>query len=152
MIAQLLDATWEVLETMSLARADSWEACAAPAAENGTHMTGMVGLAGSFSGMLAIHCREEVAADLASRMLGTDTRDPAVVQDAIGEVANMVAGAFKLRLARRGDRLNISLPTVIAGRDFRIESPSSSRRQTRHIATDIGDLFLDLIIENGQPA
>jgi len=57
-------------------------------------------------------------------MLGLETEEvsPEEVRDAIGEVTNMIAGHVKSRL-QGGDEVAISLPSVIAGKDFVLQHP-----------------------------
>jgi len=42
--------------------------------------------------------------------------------DAIGEIANMIAGNFKNKLAGMADRCMLSVPTVITGSDYNCRS------------------------------
>ncbi len=49
-----------------------------------------------------------------------------IVQEGAGELANMIFGQLKLRLNGRGHALKMSLPSVIAGRNHRIQSAVSS--------------------------
>jgi CheY-specific phosphatase CheX len=46
--------------------------------------------------------------------------------DAIGEVANMVAGNFKNKLTGMGDKCMLSVPTVISGEDYNFHSSADS--------------------------
>ena len=55
--------------------------------------TAMVGLAGQLCGLLTLRCSSQSAALIASRMLGVSVKEAdAEMWDAIGEIANMVAG------------------------------------------------------------
>ena len=94
----------------------------APAPVSGD-FTAMVGLAGQVCGLLTLHCSAHSAALMASRMLGAEVKesDPQM-WDAIGEIANMIAGNFKNKLTGMGDRCVLSVPTVIIGRDFALFS------------------------------
>lgn len=89
--------------------------------------TAMVGLAGQLCGLLTLHCSAHSAALMASRMLGVDVKesDPQM-WDAIGEIANMIAGNFKNKLTGMGDRCMLSVPTVITGSDYSLRSMTNA--------------------------
>ncbi|QXE89050.1 chemotaxis protein CheX [Geomonas subterranea] len=90
-------------------------------------VTSMVGLAGSHSGILAIHCPKKLALLVTSNMLGMDvTEVDDDVNDAMGEIANMVGGDVKHIFSPKGADINLSIPTVIYGNDYALESISSA--------------------------
>lgn len=90
-------------------------------------VTSMVGLAGSHSGILAIHCPKKLALLVTSNMLGMEvTEVDEDVNDAMGEIANMVGGDVKHIFSPKGADINLSIPTVIYGNDYALESISSA--------------------------
>jgi chemotaxis protein CheX len=150
MITDLVDASKEVLETMAFAKIEGWQSGRPPTVVSGYHLTGMVGLTGALTGLIAIHCDKDFALRLASNMLGDETlENERVVLDAVGEVANMIAGSFKMRLSSNGTPVNISLPSVVSGSDYRVENPSQTRREVIEFQSDFGAFFLELVVENG---
>jgi len=81
--------------------------------------TAMVGLAGALCGMITIRCNKETAQNLAAQMLGENAKsDPSMVGDALGELCNMVAGNFKSKITSLADHCMLSVPTVIWGEDY----------------------------------
>jgi chemotaxis protein CheX len=91
-------------------------------------LTSMVGLAGSYSGILAIHCPKILALKVTSNMLGMDVTDiNEDVNDAMGEIANMVGGDVKHIFSPKGADINLSIPTVIYGSDYVLESISTAQ-------------------------
>jgi len=90
-------------------------------------LTSMVGLAGSHTGILAIHCPKALALRITSSMLGMEvTEIDDDVNDALGEIANMVGGDVKHIFSPKGADLNLSIPTVIYGSDYMLESMSNA--------------------------
>jgi chemotaxis protein CheX len=90
-------------------------------------LSAMVGLAGSHSGVLAIHCPKELAIRITSSMLGMEvTEVDEDVNDALGEIANMIGGDVKHIFSPKGGDLNLSTPTVIYGSDYILENMSSA--------------------------
>jgi chemotaxis protein CheX len=92
-------------------------------------ITAMVGLAGRLCGVLSINCDHKSAALVISKMLGVnpENADPQL-SDAMGEIANMVAGNFKNKVAGLGDDCMLSTPTVITGGDYSLHSLGDSVR------------------------
>jgi CheY-specific phosphatase CheX len=48
--------------------------------------------------------------------------------DAIGELTNMIAGVFRLRMAEQGESVAISIPSVTVGSDFYTRFAADVRR------------------------
>ena len=91
-------------------------------------LTSMVGLAGTYSGILAIHCPKNLALRITTNMLGMEvTEINEDVNDAMGEIANMVGGDVKHIFSPKGADINLSIPTVIYGSDYMLESMSSAK-------------------------
>jgi chemotaxis protein CheX len=86
-------------------------------------ITAMVGLAGQLCGLLTLRCSSQSAALMASKMLGVSvSQADEQMWDAMGEIANMVAGNFKNKLTGMADRCMLSVPTVITGSDYSCRS------------------------------
>ncbi len=84
-------------------------------------ITGMVGLAGTYSGVLSIHCPQPLALRITSNMLGDEVAEVgADVSDALGEIANMLGGHVKQIISKGGLDLNLSIPTVISGEEYTV--------------------------------
>lgn len=90
-------------------------------------ITAMVGLAGQVCGVMSIRCDTKTACRMASQMLGAE-RGPksAELQDAFGEICNMVAGNFKNKITGMNEKCMLSNPTVVTGSDYRLRSLSDS--------------------------
>jgi chemotaxis protein CheX len=91
-------------------------------------MTGMVGIAGPLIAVFSLRCSERAATTIASQMLGVSLEDAAAQKsDAVGEICNMVAGYFKAKIGL-GDQCKLSVPTILAGTDYKIHRPGKSKR------------------------
>ena len=91
--------------------------------------TAMVGIAGSLCGVLGLRASSESAKRMAANMLGGDEVSvDENVQDAFGEVCNMIAGSFKSKIAGLADRCALSVPTVISGKDYALYSLANGER------------------------
>jgi chemotaxis protein CheX len=86
-------------------------------------ITGMIGLAGTHKGMLAIHLPETLAKKVTGNFLGMAVEEiDNDVQDAIGELANMLGGSIKAILSDNGKDIKLSMPSTICGQEYRFQS------------------------------
>ncbi len=84
-----------------------------------SNLTSMIGLGGGIRGLLAIHCPASAAKSITEAFLGMDVNDlDDDVKDAIGEIANMVAGNLKVSYARIDVNIDLAIPTSIVGDSF----------------------------------
>ena len=105
-------------------------------------LTSMVGLAGIYSGILAVHCPKSFALQITSNMLGMEVTDiDDDVNDAMGEIANMIGGDIKHIFSPKGADINLSIPTAIYGSDYMLESMSSAESLVMPFECS-GDRFL----------
>lgn len=89
-------------------------------------VSAMVGMAGAICAVFRIRCAQDVAANIATKMLGGQN-DPGQICDAMGEICNMVAGNFKGKIASLSDHCMLSVPTVVVGGDYDVYSSSQDR-------------------------
>jgi len=127
MARHVIDATKEVFSTMVMMDLEE----SYPLEDSVTHfhcsISGMVGLAGSYTGILAVHCPQSFAMKITSNMLGMDVDEMGEdVNDALGEIANMLGGYVKMVLSKGGMDINLSIPTIISGEEYSINSMAES--------------------------
>jgi chemotaxis protein CheX len=118
----LLDSAKEVFETMAfMALEEVADEQEGPGLENET-LLGTITFKGDLEGCLAICCGCRCARTIGANMLGTDPDEPMSdndMSDAIGEVANMVMGALKARVQEEVGTMEVSIPSVVRGRELR---------------------------------
>lgn len=112
-------------------------------------ITGLIGLAGTYKGVLAIHMPNAVALAVTSSFLGMDVEEiNADVEDAIGELANMLGGNIKTILSENGRDINLSLPSTISGREYNFQLASESADRTViGFDADAGRFHVELQLE-----
>ncbi len=89
-----------------------------PTGESSWEFTALVGMAGSICGVLSIRCGSATARAVAGKMLGMPPEQiDQESQDALGELANMIAGNFKA-FCCVGNTCMLSVPTMIVGSDY----------------------------------
>jgi len=127
MARHVIDATKEVFSTMVMM--DLEDSFPLNESVNTFHcsVSGMVGMAGTYTGILAIHCPQSLALRITSNMLGMAVDEVGEdVNDALGEIANMLGGYVKMVLSKGGMDINLSIPTVISGEEYSINAMSDS--------------------------
>jgi chemotaxis protein CheX len=86
-------------------------------------ITSMVGMAGKLRGVLVVRCSHTSGALIASKMLGLAPEEiGSQLIDAMGEIANMIAGNFKHKIPGLDDGCMLTVPTVIMGNDYNLQS------------------------------
>ncbi|MSN25425.1 MAG: chemotaxis protein CheX [Geobacter sp.] len=123
----VISATQEVFSTMIMMDIVDEFPLKEPVSRFKCSITGMVGFAGSYSGVISIHCPVELALKITSNMLGVECDEVNEdLNDAIGEIANMLGGSVKQVLSKGGLDVKLSIPTVISGEDYTVNSLSDS--------------------------
>ena len=108
-------------------------------------VSGVIGLSGSVVGSVVISLSEQLALQLASALACeemTELNDD--VTDAIGEIANMIAGGAKKEFP--GDQNAISTPSVIIGK-HRVVYPSDTPIICIPCETSMGRLAVDVAVK-----
>jgi CheY-specific phosphatase CheX len=141
----LVGATTDVFETMIFRQLQPREPAWGHAIRPKSQIVGSVGFAGSSTGLVAFHLSVDAAREITRAMLGIEI-DEEGLPDAVGEVTNMIAGAFRTRMAAFQEPWAISVPTVTVGSDFYIKPISTGDRVMVGFAMDAHELFVELII------
>jgi chemotaxis protein CheX len=111
-------------------------------------ITGMVGLAGTHKGVLAVHFPKQIALDVTSSFLGMDVGEiNEDVQDAIGEIANMLGGNLKTILSDRGRDIQLSLPSTISGDEYAFSSQADAEQIILPFQAPSGIFFVEVELE-----
>lgn len=123
----VIDATREVFSTMVMMDVVDDFPLKEPVSRFKCSITGMVGFAGTYSGVISIHCPVALALKITSNMLGMECDEiNEDLNDAIGEIANMLGGSVKQVLSKGGLDVKLSIPTVISGEDYTVNSLSDN--------------------------
>jgi len=84
-------------------------------------VTAVIGFGGQLSGACVFNTSGEVACIIAARLTGMEFPDiDDTVKDAIGEICNMLAGAWKGKVPELAANCGLSVPAVITGHDYNI--------------------------------
>lgn len=84
-------------------------------------VTAVVGFGGLLSGACVFSTGRTAALEIAAHMTGMEfTEIDDTVKDGIGEICNMLAGAWKGKVPELAANCGLSVPAVITGRDYRL--------------------------------
>ena len=112
-------------------------------------VVGTVGFLGDVNGLIYLYFDSSFANECVGHLLSM-TEDELteageeVVNDAVGELTNMIVGSFKNGLCDAGFECKLTIPSILRGRNFSVEPISSAMRhiysfecQGRRVVTDI---------------
>jgi chemotaxis protein CheX len=92
-----------------------------PAVLNPDSVTAVVGLGGVLSGACVFKSGAGTAMKIAALMTGMEfSAIDDTVKDGIGEICNMLAGAWKGKVPELAANTGLSVPAVITGRDYKL--------------------------------
>lgn len=125
--SNIADATVEIFQTMLMMDVLPEQPLEERMKSYSCSVSGMVGLAGLYQGMVAIHAPDIVAKTITSNFLGMEVEEiNEDVKDAFGELANMLAGSIKMLLSTSGKEIQLSIPSTVCGQEYHINWPSKS--------------------------
>ena len=86
-------------------------------------VTGIVGVAGDRVGYIIIATDRRSAQFVARELLMIDEADEESIRDAVGELANNIAGVFKTRYHEHYGSVALGLPLIVSGQLKAISEP-----------------------------
>ena len=95
-------------------------------------LTAVIGLAGALSGAYTVLVNADAAMQMTACMAGMEiTTVDETVLDGLGEITNMLAGAWKSKIASLHAACLLSVPTVVTGTQYEVHKRTSAFRLTR---------------------
>ena len=93
--------------------------------QGGERVVGSIGFGGRATGIVHLYLSEIFAREITATMLGFPAEEVggAEINDVIGELCNMIGGSLKSNLCDQGFSCQLSLPSVLRGKDFQLETP-----------------------------
>jgi len=120
----------------------------------GDKMLAAINLVGPVAGMVTIQVDAAYARILAGSMLDLDPaelQNPADVKDVLTEVCNMVAGNLKSGLCDAGLNCDLSVPTLISGRDYQSGIQRADRQEYFTFFQGENTVLLAVALKSGEP-
>jgi chemotaxis protein CheX len=143
------DAALETLNSacgMEAAAHSDSEQSLAPGANS---IIAVISLVGDVEWSLTLGLPQDTAVAVAQKFTGFSVPfDSSDMGDAIGELANVIAGSVKARLDQRGTRANLSLPTVLRGSAVESVHLQNVRAMRQEVQSPSGAMWLALVEGN----
>jgi CheY-specific phosphatase CheX len=95
-------------------------------------IAGSVSFAGRINGSVYIYSSPRFASQITCRLLGLkeeEIRNQELVNDSLGEIANMVGGQLKSRFSDRGMTCVLSIPSIVSAAGCRAAPPAHTDRR-----------------------
>jgi chemotaxis protein CheX len=118
--------------------------------DTGVQIIGSVGFTGEVTGIIYLYASVKFAQVITSRMLGIEEAevDPGdMVNDAIGELSNMVVGYVKSRLCDGGLPCTLTIPSVVRGQQLSVESVSRVKRKLIGFRSSEHQLIVEMLVK-----
>lgn len=146
--SKLSETTVEIFTTMVMMEVSQSGPAMSKLGSMSDSITGMVGLAGKHKGVIAIHVPKPVALAITSSFLGMDVAEMNEdVEDAIGEIANMLGGNIKTILSDKGKDIDLSLPSTISGEEYVFQSQKDVDQVVVPFTSPSGTFHVELELE-----
>lgn len=151
LVQSLRESTREILETMVFVTPLAIEEQQVTGSTFADEVVGLLSFTGTRCGMLCIRTTEAVARTIAAKMLMMEPGELSDFIDAVdgfGEVVNMVTGSFKNTWLALGNRMDLSVPTVIHKGYVSLGSSSSTTQRTwLRVQLPYGELSVGVVFE-----
>lgn len=149
LLKNITDATKEIFETMIMLDITPGNPLEESVKSFTCSVSGVIGLAGTCQGMLAIHTPDVVAKAITSSFLGMDVDEVNEdVTDAIGELANMLAGSIKMALDEAGKDVTVSIPSCIHGEEYSMDCVADADWVVVPFTITSGQFLVELQLKN----
>ncbi|MFO8032919.1 MAG: chemotaxis protein CheX [Desulfohalobiaceae bacterium] len=145
-----VDATVNVLSTMAMITPEVDK----PYVKSGTtasgDVSGVIGVTanGEKNGVISVTFSKQCAIAIVKNLLGGQIDDiVSDVQDAVGELTNMISGQARQKLVDLGVTLSAATPTVIMGDNHTIAHVTKSNIMVVPFRTDQGDFVVEFSMD-----
>ncbi len=146
LINPIISSICNTLETMCATKVTIGKPRLIGTNDGSTDVSGVIEFSGDAAGSLVLHFTFDVASAIASKFAGCEiTTEHEDFSDAIGELANMVAGAAKSQF--EGLNVSKSLPNVVVGKDHNVSCSKGEKRVFIPCDTDSGSFLVEVGME-----
>lgn len=115
------------------------------------HIAGAVGLTGSYNGIIYLYSSAQFARKITCSLLSMNDNEiegDEMVNDAVGELTNMVGGSIKSKLDNTNQPCTMTIPSVVRGADFQIEPVTGVQKHSVFCHCDGGKILVEAMIKS----
>ena len=111
-------------------------------------VSGVVGLTGETNGAVSVTFNELCILKIVSNMFGEEMKEiNNEIADAVGELTNMISGQARKELEEIGKTFGATIPSVITGKNHKIESMTKGPKIGIPFKTDFGSFTIEVSLE-----
>jgi chemotaxis protein CheX len=110
-------------------------------------VSAVIGFTGGYQGMVILSFPANVAAQIVERCIGEVIVEEEEIADAVSEFLNMISGSAKRSLTADGRPVNMSLPTVVIGRNHRVFQSTNQPCMRIDFESDLGPFYIQMSLE-----
>jgi len=121
------------------------------AADPAGQIVGSVGFVGQATGIVYLYAGIGLASVVTGAMLGltqAEVEDD-MINDAFGELNNMVAGSVKSQVCDRGWPCSLTIPSIVRGNGLRVETVPGARKTGFGFRTGRHRLLVEIAMKDG---
>jgi len=114
------------------------------------HIAGAVGFVGKLSGMVYVFTTVSFARRITATLLGlqeAEIEGDEMINDAMGEMANMLVGQMKSQLSDRGMPCVLTIPSVVRGSNFSVEATTSTEGHIFSFVSGENRIFIQVLLK-----
>ena len=147
-INPFINATLNVLETMASTKAEAGKPYLKKERVATGDVSGVIGLTGEVSGTISVSFTEKSILAIVSNMFGEEMKElNEEIEDAVGEITNMISGQARQELEQLGRSLQAAIPTVVMGKNHSITHVTSHPVIAIPFSTDNGGFTIEVCFE-----
>lgn len=144
-INPFINATIGVISTMASIRPEVGRPRLKPDTPSASDVTGIIGLVGEgVEGTMCIGFSKSCILKIASNMIGEEfTEMNRDIEDAVGELTNMISGASRAELETTGYSFQMAIPSVISGQGHSVSTKTRSPVIQIPFSTEFGAFYVE---------
>ncbi|OUW16701.1 MAG: hypothetical protein CBD18_06410 [Opitutales bacterium TMED158] len=148
----MLDAEAQLVSTHEVGSENCRGGIPLPIESDETLVAGTVGFIGTLTGVIYIFMDASMALKFTGRLLDLskdeiEEEGHATVNDAVGELTNMIVGAFKNDLSSKGYECRMTIPSILRGSNYTIEPTEDALRRIFKFDCEGGSFVIDILIK-----
>lgn len=147
----MLNTSTSLVSAMKLDEDSSEYGTKLPIDTDQTLITGTVGFIGKMTGIIYIFMDLPLAMNSTCRMLDLEPDDiecegHETVNDAVGEMTNMIVGTFKNDLSNKGYECRMTIPSILRGSNYTIEPAEAALRRIYKFDCEGRSFVIDILM------
>ena len=148
LINPFINATLNVLETMAFIKPEAGTPYLKKDYVAHGDVSGVIGLTGKTNGTVFVTFNESCILKIVSNMFGEEFRKiNNEIEDAVGELTNMICGQARKELEEIGKTFSAAIPSVITGKNHKLESITKGPKIAIPFKTDFGSFTIEVSLE-----